>query len=236
MTETAIERIEREMREHFPTETSRLDRAAESFEEGKARLFDQQGRQIYSDEQHQERMAALLDKLDTNLTTITEAATTAIEKAEADLEKLEGADPFDKLTADQKQAASTRAVFVKEDCETLPATELVKLARAALAGGDKVRIYLYGRYLSRRIAPVGADGMPNVRARAGSTDLELLAVVRELNAVFDDGDRTDKRREVERRISSAQVLQGRAQQARSSADGSQAAALQQFRQQMAARW
>jgi hypothetical protein len=235
MTETAIERIEREMREQFPSETSRLDRATEAFADGAAGLLRPDGSRRYSDDEHQERMAALLDKLDASLTTITDAATTAIEKARTDLAKLEGADPFDKLTADQKQAASTRAAFVKEDCETLPATELVKLARAALASGDKVRIYLYGRYLGRRIAPVGVDGMPALRS-PGGVDLELVAVVRDLAAVFDDGDRADKRREVEQRISSAKVLTGRVQRARSAADGSQARALEQMRATMLARW
>lgn len=235
VAESPMERIEREMREHFPNETSRLDRAAEAFADGAAGLLRPDGSRRYSDAEHSERLAALLEKLDATLAAISETAAATIERSKADLTKLEGADPFDTLTAEQKQAASTRAVFVKEDCETLPPSELVKLARAALANGDKVRIYLYGRYLGRRIAPVGADGMPALRT-PGGTGLELVAVVRDLQAVFDDGDRTDKRRAIEKRISSAQVLEGRVRQVRAQADGSQAAAAVRFRQQLAARW
>src|SRR4051812_2356925 len=208
MTETPMERINRELGENFPSEVARLDRAAEAFADGAAALLRPDGSRRYSDAEHLERTSALLGKLDTTLATITEAANTAIEKSKTALAKLEGADPFDTLTADQKQAAATRQPFVREDCETLPAAELVKLARAALATNDRVRIYLYGRYLSRRIAPVGADGMPALRS-PGGVDPELVAVVRDLNAVFDDGDQAEKRRAIEKRISSAQVLNGR---------------------------
>jgi hypothetical protein len=222
MSETAIERIEREMREQFPSETSRLDRAVEAFEEGKARLFDQQGRQIYSDEQHQERLASLLGKLDTSLATISEASEAAITKARTDLVKLEGADPYDKLSAEQQAKAATRQPFIREDVATLPPPEVARRARASIATGDKATAYLWHRYIGQRLSPADADGMP--RARSGGNDIELMTVLRELGALFGDEARAEKRRAIEQRISSAQVLEGRVRQARSTADGSQAAA------------
>ena len=67
------------------------------------------------------------------------------------------------------------------------------------------------------------------RVRTGGNDLELVTVLRELGALFGDEDRADTRRAIERRISSAQVLEGRARTARSQADGSLAAAAEQMR-------
>ena len=49
MTETPIERIEREMREQFPTETGRLDRAAETFATDIAKLMRPDGSRRYGD-------------------------------------------------------------------------------------------------------------------------------------------------------------------------------------------
>jgi len=87
VAETPMERIEREMREHFPSETGRLDRAVDAFEAAAAALIRPDGSRRYSDAEHQERTTALLEKLDGTLATVTEAAEAAIGKAEADLAK-----------------------------------------------------------------------------------------------------------------------------------------------------
>jgi hypothetical protein len=47
--------------------------------------------------------------------------------------------------------ANARALFVKEDCETLPLAELTARCRAALDGSDVVPRFLWYRYAGRRL-------------------------------------------------------------------------------------
>jgi hypothetical protein len=225
-TETPLERFDREMREQFPTETSRLDSAAEAFADASAALIRPDGTPKYGEAEHQERVDALLGRLDTTLATVTEAADAAVAKAEADITRLEGADGWEKLSEAERQTASVRQVFIREDAEGGRPDQIVKQARAALVANDKAACYLWARYLRKRV-----DG--------GDTGYqgELAGVLHDLEAVF--GDLTKKREQrqtIERRIESAKYLKGKVHQARSVADGSRAAALERMRQDMRSRF
>jgi len=95
-----------------------------------------------------------------------------------------------------------------------------------------VRIFLYGRYLGRRLAPAGSDGLPRAGARSPQ-DVELLAVARDLSAVFDDGDRAEQRRELEQRARAPEGLTIAIKSHRSAFDGSRERLYQQMRQRYA---
>ena len=215
--ETPSERFDRELRETFPAETSRLDRAAESFATASAALLRPDGSRRYSDAEHEERTAALLGQLDTVGAAVTSAASAAIAQAEAEIVKLDGADPWDTLSESERQRASTRQPFISEDARDGRPEQIAKQARAAIAAGDKPGVYLWARGVRRRV-----DAAHDQQRRAHP---ELSAVLHELEATF--GDPTRKRQQqhaIERRIESAKLLTGRVRQARSAADGSQARA------------
>ena len=84
-TDPASVRIDTELREHFGSEVSRLERAAESFEAGKARLYRPDGQPVYGPEEHQQRIDALLAQFDAVGSAVAEEAEAAIATAEADL-------------------------------------------------------------------------------------------------------------------------------------------------------
>ena len=207
------------------------ERAAERIGRETATLTRPDGSPKFAPEEHQEQLAAIHEAVgaeyDRAVSRYAAKAEQDAEAARTKLALLDGFDPFDTLTADQKQQAATRQPFVREDCETLPTSELVKQARAALAANDKPRIYLLGRYLGRRVSPVGPDGMP--RVRTGSVDPELVAVVRDLDAVFGDDDRATKRRELEERLRATEGLPIAINAHRSAFDGSRERMMVQMR-------
>lgn len=207
--------------EFFGTEVSQIEahaeRAAERVAAERAKLTRPDSSPVYGPAEQAERDAAILEvagaALDQATARYATQAEREIEDTERKLAMLAGADPYDRLGDTEKQAAATRQPFVKEDCETLPASELARQARAAIASGDKPRAYLYGRYLGRRVDSEARAG------RATSIDPELSAVVRELGAVFDDGTAAEKRRELGRRLEGAKSLRWKADTLRKSFDG-----------------
>ncbi len=199
--------------EIFPTATAAIEdaatRHAERVAAERARLVRSDGSAVYSPAEHQERESQILADAgaayDAETARHLTMADDAREKAEAELVTLDG-DPFDRLTADEQAKAPARRTFVKEDVETLPADELVRLARAALVAKDRAGCYLFLRYLARR-------------PRATGDAAGLATVVRDLGEVFGAGERGEKRRGLERRVEAAKSLKGRVDMARRRVDG-----------------
>ena len=199
--------------ELFPLQVATIEdlatRAAEKVAAERAKLVRSDGSPMYMPEEHAERERAILADAgaayDAETARHLAMADDAREKAEAELVKLDG-DPFDRLTADEQARASARRTFVKEDVETLPADELVRLARAALVAKDRAGCYLFLRYLARR-------------PRATGDAAGLATVVRDLGEVFGAGERGEKRRGLERKIEASKSLKGRVDLARRRVDG-----------------
>jgi len=209
------------------------ERAADRVQRERAKLVRPDGSRVYGDAEHAEREQAVYDQVGADFDGATgryvERAERDAAEAQTTLALLDGFDPYDRLSDAERQAASTRAAFVKEDCETAPAAELVKQARAALASGDKARVYLLNRYLARRIE--SRRGQPGAAA-----DVELLGVARDLAAAFDDGDRSQKRRALEEKARAAGVLPLAVKRARSAFDGSDERARDSMRRHLAAQF
>lgn len=212
----ASERIDRQLRENFPSEARDIDLA---LERGQARLQKDlkaltrpDGTAVYMPAEQQERAVAIRSaataEFDLVGDRIKNVAQEAIEKARADLAKLEGDEGWGRLTAEQQQKAATRREFVKEDAELLPPHELVKRLRGALAAADQAEMWLYDRYVGIRI--------DREQGRAGA---ELLALHREITARSRDQKAAKKRQALEQRLSSAQVLGGLVERHRMHVDG-----------------
>lgn len=208
------------LHDQYSTELSAIEaaaeRAADQVQRERAKLLRPDGSAVFLPQEHAEREAAMFE---TAATTFDGAVSRYLARAEQDaaeaetkLAMLEGSDPYDRLSDAEKQAASTRAPFVKEDVDRLPPPELVKQARAAIASGDRARTYLLNRYLGLRIEAQ--------RGRPGALDPEVIAVTRELAAVFDDGDRASTRRELEAKARRAKAVPIAVTIARRSVDGS----------------
>jgi len=225
--ESPSERIERELRETFPSETLRLDCAGEAFEAGKAKLYDGQGRQVYGEELHAERMTDLLAQLDTVGAAVTSAAEASITAAETELARLEGADGWQALTAAEQQQAATRQPFIAEDSRDGRPDQLVTLARGALAANDSAALYLWARGIRRRVDATHDNGQ--------RVDPELASVLRDLEerVMGDPAAVREKRQKIERKIESAKVLTGRVSDARRQADGRHERMLSAMRSQYA---
>ena len=225
----ATARIEASLQEHFGPQAGRLERAAEHFETAKAKLYRSgDGQPVYAPEEHQQRLDGLLADYDSVGADVKATAEEAIAAGRQELAKLDGASPLDRLTAEEQQAASTRALFVREDCETLPLSQLTARVRAVLASGDRVDSYLLGRYAGARL---NADGQ---RSPGQSLERTALAeVLQELQGRLADPKAKEKREKAEQRISSAQVLGGKVRMKRLHLDGTVAADAEAMRRRYA---
>jgi len=227
-TDPAMARIDANVQEHFSAEAGRLERAGERFQAAKAKLTRPDGSRVYGDAEHAEREAALLADYDAVGAEVKATAEEATAAGRQELAKFDGASPLDRLTAEEQQAASVRAAFIKEDCETQPLAQLAARARAVLASGDRVDAYLLGRYAGARL---DAD-----RQRSPGQSLERAALaeaLQELRHHLADPKAKDKRERAEQRISSAQVLGGRVRMTRLHLDGTWDAYREAMRRQYA---
>ncbi len=200
--------------EVFPREAEAIEdaaaRATERAQRERATLTRPDGSPVYGPAEQQEREAAIFEGAATEYDRATacyvEQAERERRKAEADLARLDGFDPWERLSEAERQAAATRREFIREDAERLLPADVERRARAALAANDKAAVYLWARYLR-----------PRVGAGAGR---ELGGVVRDLEAVFGDlSERHRQRLALERRIEATKSLRGRVEDGRGRADG-----------------
>ncbi len=130
------------------------------------------GQRLYSDEEQQRREQAIEAALQETIERVTEQADATVREAAAVVERFEDADPLNALSSDELAAANARAVFVKEDCTTLPLAELTRRITHALAGDDRALLYLLGRYAGQRLqteqtaGPIGPAVADQLRALA----------------------------------------------------------------------
>jgi hypothetical protein len=219
------ERIESEIAEFYPADACRIENAAERYRAQAAKLLRPDGSKLYSDQEHRQRLDALLAEYDETGSAVAEEIDRAIAEAERELVKLEGADPTDALTEAELARANARRAFVKEDAEELPVHALVPRVKAALASDDKAELVLWQRYLGRRFEKT-----------AGRDKEELSAVVRGLEERLADPKRREKRRKLERKVETGKLLKGRVGIKRGEMDGSLAGAREQASRAYAARF
>jgi len=203
--------------ELYPLQVATIEdlatRAAEKVAAERARLVRSDGSPVYAIQEHQEREAAILADAgaayDAEAARHLTMADAERGKAEAALATLDGADGWEALTDAERHAATTRQPFLREDVEGGRPEQIVRQARAALAAGDRAAAYVLARYVRRRVE--GGD-----TGRNG----ELAGALRDLDAVFGDpAERSEKRRELARRIEGSKSLRGRVDMARRRVDG-----------------
>jgi len=150
-----------------------VDSALATYEANKARLYRQQdGKPIYTPDEHKAREGALLADLDSRL----ESAVQSVESRAADAElaaRRAQRDPLFGLDAGDTRKASGLAPFVREEAETQPLDRLTETVRTALLTGTKVEKILTLRYAARRVeaerAPYAEDG-PKARQQHPQAD------------------------------------------------------------------
>jgi hypothetical protein len=229
--------------DQYDSELSSIENAANRMEarieRERATLVRSDGSPKFAPQEYAEREQAILEAATAEYDQAVSRYVARSEQEVADLQKklakLEGSDGWERLSESQQQTAASRREFVKEDVQTLPAPELVKRAQASIAAGNLAECWLLKRYISQRANPLDANGMPAVRTTS-DRDRELVAVLRELGALFGDEDRATREREIDEKLRAAQALPLAIDTARRKADGSDARGLAQFRQHVMARF
>lgn len=127
----------------------RVDRRFGQFQSAYAALFRDDGAPKYGDEEHAERVAALMKDFE-------EAVEVTIERTDAGQQEVQqlrdsaNLDPSAGLTPEELQAANSRALFVREDCEDMSLHDLARRVRVVALSDDRVTQFLFHRYASRR--------------------------------------------------------------------------------------
>ncbi len=122
-----------------------IENAHVRLEQQLADLLTSTGTKKYSDEVHAQQVRAAVDLYDVSIENPLQVAQREQEAAEQQLQRL-GGDPLNQLSTEQIARAQALAPFVKEDSERLTVDEVAAQMRAALAGTDRVQMYLWARY------------------------------------------------------------------------------------------
>lgn len=129
--------------------TNKLEQARAEYERLKERLERSDFRQRYTPEAQQQELDAIAEPLEAAEAETREAAQAILKRAE---KALAIADLDDSLTPAQLDQAAKLRTWITEDCADLQAEALAKQIRAAVAAGDRPRMWLYQRYGARRLA------------------------------------------------------------------------------------
>lgn len=198
-----------------------IERAAAAFTKGRAALFGDDGKPLYVAAEHDRRATALMADLDKTIASVTERADAEIAAADAELAAVT-TDPLASLSAEQIARANARAAFVAQDFEVLPPAELASRCRAALAGGDKVTMFLAERGARQRFererAAIRMDDAGRAVGRMAEGAGELRDLADQLAARLIDP--AGKRAAAEKKKSAAFDLKFKAAKARADVDGS----------------
>jgi hypothetical protein len=103
----------------------RIDRALEHFRAGERDLYTEEGQKLYSDEEHERRMNALLEEFDREKDGEVAEVDRTIEKAERTL-ALEHRDLSDSLTNTELERANAKRSYVEDDVWNLSLEDLVR--------------------------------------------------------------------------------------------------------------
>jgi hypothetical protein len=133
------------------TAKSGVDKAAEQFEQEKARLYRQDGTPKYSPKEHQERLAALLEPVNKAAEKAKQTAQAVHQRCDQEA-TVQNTDPLLRLTKPEEQAEVTyKQVLIEDDVQKTPLTALAQRLEAIAIHGTKVEQLLYARYARRRV-------------------------------------------------------------------------------------
>lgn len=144
----------------------RIEGAQRRRQEAEARLYRHDGTNLYGDEEHRERAAAIRSEHRAEFDRIDADVAERIGRAGRALLVAENSDLAGGLSTEELQRANTLSGFVADDVERMAPDALAKRCRAALASGDRPALFLLAHHVSRR-----ADG---------EEDLELAEDLGEL--------------------------------------------------------
>ena len=126
-----------------------VQRSLDVFATNQATLYTHDGHKINPPGVHESELARLLVGVEASVEKAVAVADRVAQETES--QRLAPyADPTGSLSAADLQDANLRAVWVREDCETLPLGDLVERLRAVHAAGSKSSTWLHWRYAKRR--------------------------------------------------------------------------------------
>jgi hypothetical protein len=167
----------------------KLELAVATFEASKAALYREDGKAIFSQEEHAVRLAAI--------TTAFEATCQEVHDLAMDFEKianeallLEDLDPVLELGSAALQAANQAGPFVRDACNDMPLEALARRLQATALHGDKTQKVLYARYAQARVDAIEGEIQKRSRANQPLNDdlldglSELRKAVEQLHGSF----------------------------------------------------
>jgi hypothetical protein len=128
-------------------------RAATQFEADKSALFRADGAKKYGDQEHNERLQALLQNLTEVATWVHGKCDGAIEAA-ATAKAVQHAEPLASLTDAELQRAYHLKPFVQDTVDGMRLDQLAQRLGAVVAGGDKAEIACYHAATEKKVEAV----------------------------------------------------------------------------------
>lgn len=158
-----------------------FDVTVREYEANKAKLYRSDGSQIYADQEHQERLAGLLERPKLAMSMLETEVNKTVAESERDL-LTEHLDPILQLSDAEAQRAAALRGFVEDAVSEADLLTLAKTLTAILAHGGKSERALYLRAGNRRLEAFRAEhrGQPGQWTdAAGISDCtEALASLR----------------------------------------------------------
>ena len=160
-----------------------FDKAADKFESEKAAMFRPDGKRIWADVQHDERIASMLETVTRAAANVKEEVDAAIEQAKA-IEVLAHADPMQALTNDELQRAYFLRPFVIDSVDSMSLIELADRLAAVVATGSRGEqaCYYQAAYKRTEALKEASRGKATLDGVAGSNstvNLEGISAVSE---------------------------------------------------------
>jgi hypothetical protein len=216
----------------------RAEQAFGEFEENRQRLFRRDGSKVYGDEEHAERMEALVSELHEEINHEIEGAEQDAAEREQEALGLSYTDPTKGLTGSDRERLSASLPLVRDDCQAMPLPALVQRLKAVAAGSDRVPKILHASYGNSRAEAEERrlEGLARERGDVPPEDAgalrELHALVSELEGQTEDEDRAKRREAAKEAASRSQQLAGELRRRRSQVDGSDERAREEYAQHM----
>lgn len=146
---------------HIGDLKARAERAVETFEADRDKLFRADGKtKVFSEDEHAERLAALRSERNAVLTEVEKQTQGAIEEANADLTALKHGDPTTLLTTEELERANARRALVSDDVASLDQEELQGRLEAVLHGGNRDSMFVYLQAGRGRVRGLPAGRVP----------------------------------------------------------------------------
>jgi Spy/CpxP family protein refolding chaperone len=206
--------------------TNRIDQAVKEFENRQQReLFRPDGSKRYSDKEHNEILAGLIQPVLDACDTAIQQADERVKSEQTRLELLDNANPLDTLTADELVRANVLARFVAEDAQTLPLPKLASRLKAAIAKNDKVSMVLYHRYAVQRDEQISEAWRTNPDAPIAREEMvhrrEFSATLQAMGGKLADPKLEEKRKDATETIAAVQKVRMDAIRQRNAVDGTE---------------